>query len=108
MNQKVTTLSHNFCVKCTGRIAIVAIAVLMAPSPIEAGARRSHQAVAEFKRMEPCPATGQPRGRCPGYVVDHVVPLCAGGPDAAANMQWQTVADAKLKDRSERDRCRRQ
>ena len=61
---------------------------------------RSHAAIAEFKCQYPCPATGAPRGLCPGYVIDHVVPLCAGGPDAPANMQWQTVVDAKVKDRA--------
>lgn len=62
---------------------------------------------AEFKRSHPCPVTGQPRGPCPGYVIDHVHPLCAGGPDRPANMQWQTVREAKVKDREERRMCRR-
>lgn len=68
---------------------------------------RSAKAVAEFKRAHPCPATGARRGACPGYVVDHIHPLCAGGPDTPANMQWQTVHDARLKDRDERRMCRR-
>jgi hypothetical protein len=34
-------------------------------------------------------------------VVDHVVPLKRGGLDAPSNMQWQTIADAKAKDRIE-------
>ena len=49
-------------------------------------------------------STGYPRGRH-GYVVDHVVPLCAGGADAPSNMQWQTVEEAKVKDRQERATC---
>ena len=36
--------------------------------------------------------------RRPGYVIDHVKPLCHGGPDDVANMQWQTRAEAKAKD----------
>jgi hypothetical protein len=40
-------------------------------------------------------------------VIDHVNPLCAGGPDHPSNMQWQTVADAKIKDRAERRMCRK-
>lgn len=68
---------------------------------------RSASARNAFKRTHLCPATGQARGPCPGYVIDHVVPLCAGGEDAPSNMQWQTVANAKQKDRDERRMCRR-
>lgn len=68
---------------------------------------RAKAARAEFHRHNPCPATGSTRGACPGYVVDHVTPLCAGGLDHPSNMQWQTVADAKAKDRLERQHCRR-
>jgi len=50
--------------------------------------------------------TGYPNGR-KGYVVDHVDPLECGGADAPSNMQWQTVAEAKIKDRTERN-CRRE
>jgi len=49
--------------------------------------------------------TGYPHGR-PGYVVDHIIPLACGGADAPTNMQWQTVAAGKMKDRSERKGCR--
>lgn len=72
-----------------------------------AGAPRSKAARAEFVRDTPCPSTGRSSGSCPGYVVDHVVPLCAGGADSAINMQWQDVAAARLKDRSERAACRK-
>jgi hypothetical protein len=49
--------------------------------------------------------TGYPHGR-PGYVVDHVTPLACGGADRPSNMQWQTVAEAKAKDKTERIACR--
>ena len=48
--------------------------------------------------------TGYPHGR-QGYVIDHIVPLACGGADAPSNMQWQTVADAKVKDKTERRGC---
>jgi hypothetical protein len=38
--------------------------------------------------------------------VDHIIPLCAGGADAPSNMQWQTTAEAKAKDREEMKTCR--
>src|SRR5262245_8250800 len=62
--------------------------------------KRSASARAEFLRR-----TGYPKGR-KDYVVDHIVPLECGGADVPANMQWQTVQEAKIKGRSERN-CRR-
>ena len=69
-------------------------------------AERSKAERAAFLRANPCPVTGKARGACPGYVVDHIRPLCAGGPDQPSNMQWQTVAAAKIKDRDEWRECR--
>jgi hypothetical protein len=40
--------------------------------------KRSTEAKARFKRMKPCPANGSSYGSCPGYVIDHVVPLACG------------------------------
>jgi len=62
---------------------------------------RSAKAKDEFKKQHPCPATGKSSGSCPGYVIDHVKPLKRGGPDAPENMQWQTKAEAKAKDKTE-------
>lgn len=62
---------------------------------------RSPQALQKFKKSYPCPATGKTYGSCPGYVVDHVTPLKRGGADAPSNMQWQTKAAAKEKDKWE-------
>lgn len=66
---------------------------------------RDAKAVRAFKNLHPCPATQKASGPCPGYVVDHVAPLACGGPDHPDNMQWQTVADAKAKDKWERKPC---
>ena len=82
-----------------------ALLLLICAAPA-AAAERSTAAVAAFKRANPCPATGARRGACPGHVVDHVEPLCAGGRDHPDNMQWQTVADARMKDIEEHRRCR--
>jgi hypothetical protein len=49
--------------------------------------------------------TGYPNGR-PGYVIDHIVPLACGGADAPSNMQWQTIAEGKAKDKTERKGCK--
>jgi hypothetical protein len=61
----------------------------------------------EFQRQHPCPSTGRPTGACPGYVKHHVLPLGCGGPDTVTNMQWQTTAAARAKDRWETKGCRR-
>jgi hypothetical protein len=66
---------------------------------------RSAAARRAFRKMHPCPATGRVKGPCPGFVIDHVKPLACGGPDAPANMQWQTLADGKAKDAVERKNC---
>lgn len=68
---------------------------------------RSASTARHFQRLHPCPSTGLTYGGCPGYVRDHIAPLCAGGADSPANMQWQTVRDALSKDRLERQACRR-
>jgi hypothetical protein len=62
---------------------------------------RSEKAKNDFKRSHPCPSTGKKSGACPGYVVDHIKPLKRGGQDSPSNMQWQTLAAAKAKDRTE-------
>jgi len=62
--------------------------------------KRSAEAKGQFLRQ-----SGFPRGR-KGYVVDHIVPLACGGSDTPSNMQWQTVAEAKAKDKVERRGCR--
>jgi hypothetical protein len=62
---------------------------------------RNPEVPREFQRQHPCPSTGKTTGGCPGWVRDHVVPLCKGGADHPSNMQWQTVKDAKAKDRWE-------
>lgn len=63
--------------------------------------KRSPRARAEFKRLEQCPSTRRSSGGCPGYVIDHIVALKRGGADHYANMQWQTKAEAKEKDKWE-------
>jgi len=62
---------------------------------------RSAKARDEFRHAHPCPLTGKTSGACPGYVIDHVQALKHGGADVPSNMQWQTSAAAKAKDKIE-------
>jgi hypothetical protein len=57
--------------------------------------KRSQAAKNEFKKQ-----SGYPKGR-PGYVIDHIKPLKEGGCDCPENMQWQTIAEGKAKDKWE-------
>jgi hypothetical protein len=92
--------------------ALLLLVVILSPSSSDATTRshhtyahRTHRSTAAknaFKRLHPCPANGRRSGSCPGYVIDHVKPLMCGGPDNPSNMQWQTVADGKAKDKIER------
>jgi hypothetical protein len=68
-------------------------------------AREKREVQARVRKLQfsqhPCPATGGTSGACMGYVIDHVVPLKRGGTDAPRDMQWQTTAEAKAKDKIE-------
>lgn len=60
-----------------------------------------------FRDLYPCPATGEKRGACPGWAIDHVIPLAVGGCDAVRNLQWLPVelksCAGNCKDRWERE-----
>lgn len=66
---------------------------------------RSSKAKNDFKKLNPCPSTGKSTGACKGWVIGHIKPLACGGADDPSNMQWQTEAEGKAKDKWERDGC---
>ncbi len=59
-----------------------------------------------FRQLNACPGTGLVSGACPGWVVDHKIPLCAGGADSPENMQWQDEKAGHQKDVLEWYMCR--
>lgn len=68
---------------------------------------RSSTTIAHFKRVHPCPVTGSSEGACPGWHVDHVIPLACRGKDVIENLQWlpveiKTCEEWYCKDRFER------
>lgn len=86
---------------------IIGLMLFTISLPIDAKQVRSYREKAEFMRHHPCPSTGKVKVRygCKGYVIDHIKPLACGGEDKAHNMQWQTIYDAKQKDKWERRGC---
>lgn len=86
---------------------LIPAALALAAYPAQATRiHRSHEVLTEFQKGHPCPSTGRTKGACPGYIKDHVIPLCAGGADAVENLQWQTKKDAAAKDKLEWAECR--
>ncbi len=65
--------------------------------------QRSPAARREFVKANPCPIAAK-KGTCPGWNVDHKIPLSCGGLDSPANMQWLTVEAHKAKTKREK-RC---
>lgn len=67
---------------------------------------RNSEVLREFQRQTPCPATQSTTGPCPGWQIDHIEPLCAGGADRLENLQWLTVQEHKWKTRTDVRVCR--
>lgn len=86
-------------------VMLLSIFLLVAVGDASAKTERSKAVLAEFQKLHPCPVNGKSAGPCPGYIKDHIKPLCAGGADAVHNLQWQTLAEAKAKDKLELQQC---
>ena len=86
--------------------ACCAVSLSMLTLDTDARQLRSSSAKAAFKASQPCPANGNSSRPCPGYAIDHVVPLVCGGADSPVNMQWQTIAAAREKDKWETLGCK--
>jgi hypothetical protein len=84
----------------------MAAAVLAALLALPAQARDRSQ-VRAFRSVHACPSTAQHRGPCPGFQVDHIRPLCAGGEDLPSNMHWLSVEDHRFKTLVDVRECRK-
>jgi hypothetical protein len=78
------------------------------PIRTESGAIfRDSKVTRAFRSIHPCPVTNLKTGACPGWQMDHVIPLAVGGCDTVSNLQWlpvqiKTCAGLFCKDRWER------
>lgn len=80
---------------------VVALMVVLLPCiRAEAKIARSRAQVESFLRQHGFKRTP------PGYEVDHIIPLCAGGKDSPENMQLLTVEEHKRKTKVDRWLCR--
>jgi hypothetical protein len=90
------------------RFARACYAGLIAVTASQVGAvQRSTAERLAFVREHPCPSTGSRRGACPGWQVDHIVPLCAGGLDKPENMHWLAIDDHRFKTHVDVRECRK-
>ena len=81
------------------------VVILVSSIFSEAKTIRDQSQVRAFRTDNPCPSTGAIRGRCFGYEVDHIIPLCAGGEDRPSNMQWLRIEDHKQKTKKDVRHC---
>jgi hypothetical protein len=88
-------------------IVLTALLLVSMSLPEAMASNRSWQVRDSFRKRTPCPATGERNGRCPGWEIDHIQPLCSGGRDDLSNLQWLTVEEHKIKTRSDLLACRR-
>jgi 5-methylcytosine-specific restriction endonuclease McrA len=86
------------------RIKTILLTIALLAIAAQSAERNSSERAA-FMRLNPCPSTGEYKGKCPGYQVDHIIPLKCGGADAPHNMQWLTIADHKAKTAREAKLC---
>ena len=50
--------------------------------------KRSSTVLVKFKTIHPCPSTLLTSGSCPGWSMNHTIPLACGGCDSVSNLQW--------------------
>lgn len=75
-------------------------AALCCVSLADAKTQRSRAQVNAFLRLHGYEKTPH------GYQVDHIIPLCAGGPDTPENMQLLTIEEHREKTRIDVRWCR--
>lgn len=86
---------------------VLCLVLSFAAMSVAAQINRDRAQVRAFRAENPCPATSRTRGACPGWEIDHAVPLCAGGADHPSNLQWLRKEDHRFKTLVDVKECRR-
>ena len=50
--------------------------------------KRRSNVLTAYKKLHPCPVTGKSMGSCPGWAINHIIPLAKGGCDSVINLAW--------------------
>lgn len=50
---------------------------------------RRSDVITAYRKLHPCPSTGLHTGACPGWSINHTIPLAVGGCDAVVNLSWE-------------------
>ncbi len=111
-----------FVIALGAALCLASLSVLAAPEPwqlqetrycgsparnADGSIKRSTAVLSAFKRIHPCPANGMTTGACPGWALNHTVPLSCGGCDSVSNLDWmpdeiKSCAQPWCRDRWER------
>lgn len=86
---------------CARLLCCVVLGGVWLPCDVSAAPERSRAQVRAFLRQQGLERTP------PGYEVDHIVPLCAGGADRPENMQLLTKRQHREKTRDDLRLCRK-
>lgn len=86
---------------CARLVCCVVLGGVWLPCGVSAAPERSRAQVRAFLRQQGLERTP------PGYEVDHIVPLCAGGADRPENMQLLTKRQHREKTKKDLRMCRK-
>ena len=86
--------------------SVILCAAVFLNSSVAISLPRDAQQKNEFRKANPCPTTGEKKGACAGYQVDHKKALMNGGKDKPKNMQWLSEQDHKAKTKRDIATCK--
>lgn len=87
------------------KFALIFIAACAISTSASAEYARSKKVLREFVKQQACPATGPHKFPCPGWQIDHIIPLKCLGLNDPENLQWLTVEEHKAKAKREAREC---
>lgn len=68
---------------------------------------RRADVIRAFRKLYPCDATGKTTGACPGWAINHTLPISQGGCDSVSNLDWMPTAIKSCAGKYCRDRWER-